>query len=49
MQSLKDTVEAAYNIARFTSEDECAGLPEKALLEMQPHDLQLFHPWTLTA
>ena len=48
-QSLKDTVEAAYNIARFTAEDECAGLPEAELLETQPRDLQLFHPWTLTA
>ena len=48
-QSLKDTVDAAYNIARFTAEDECAGLPEAELLEMQPRDLQLFHPWTLTA
>ena len=48
-QSLKDTVEAAYNIARFTAEDDCAGLPEAELLEMQPRDLQLFHPWTLTA
>ncbi len=48
-QSLKDTVEAAYNIARFTAEDECAGLPEAELLETQPRDRQLFHPWTLTA
>ncbi len=48
-QSLKDTVEAAYNIARFTAADDCAGLPEAELLEMQPRDLQLFHPWTLTA
>jgi PmbA protein len=48
-QSLKDTVEAAYNIARFTAEDDCAGLPEAELLEMQPRDLQLFHPWALTA
>lgn len=48
-QSLKDTVDAAYNIARFTAEDDCAGLPEADLLEMQPRDLQLFHPWTLTA
>lgn len=48
-QSLKDTVDAAYNIARFTAEDDCAGLPEAELLEMQPRDLQLFHPWTLTA
>ena len=48
-QSLKDTVEAAYNIARFTAEDDCAGLPEAELLEQQPRDLQLFHPWALTA
>ena len=48
-QSLKDTVEAAYNIARFTAEDDCAGLPEAEFLEMQPRDLQLFHPWALTA
>lgn len=48
-QSLRDTVEAAYNIARFTAEDDCAGLPEAELLEQQPRDLQLFHPWALTA
>ena len=48
-RSLKDTVEAAYNIARFTAEDDCAGLPEAEFLEMQPRDLQLFHPWVLTA
>ena len=49
VRSLKDTVEAAYNIARFTAEDDCAGLPEEEFLEMQPRDLQLFHPWVLTA
>ncbi|MEO0315544.1 MAG: metalloprotease PmbA [Pseudomonadota bacterium] len=48
-QSLKDTVEAAYNIARFTAEDDCAGLPDAEFLEMHPRDLELFHPWTLTA
>src|SRR6478609_7617752 len=41
LQSLKDTVDAAYNIARFTAEDECAGLPEVETLELQPRDLQL--------
>lgn len=48
-QALKDTVEAAYNIARFTAEDDCAGLPEVSLLETAPADLDLFHPWTITA
>lgn len=48
-QSLKDTVEAAYNIARFTAEDDCAGLPDDELLERAPRDLDLFHPWLLSA
>jgi PmbA protein len=49
MKSLEDTVDAAYNIARFTAEDDCAGLPEADLLEMQPQDLKLFYPWLITA
>lgn len=49
MQSLKDTVEAAYNIARFTAEDDCAGLPDEDMLERAPGDLDLFHPWLLSA
>lgn len=48
-QALKDTVEAAYNIARFTAEDDCAGLPDADTLEMAPGDLQLCHPWEITA
>jgi PmbA protein len=48
-KALKDTVEAAYNIARFTAEDDCAGLPEAELLETDPRDLSLFHPWQLSA
>ncbi|MBC3872143.1 metalloprotease PmbA [Undibacterium flavidum] len=49
MKSLEDTVEAAYNIARFTAEDDCAGLPDTEMLEMHPQDLKLFHPWLVTA
>jgi PmbA protein len=48
-QSLKDTVEAAYNIARFTAEDDCAGLPDLDTLEMEPRDLQLFYPWPVSS
>ncbi|MFZ6801278.1 metalloprotease PmbA [Undibacterium sp. Di24W] len=48
-KSLEDTVEAAYNIARFTAEDDCAGLPDAEMLEMHPQDLKLFHPWLVTA
>lgn len=47
-QSLKDTVEAAYNIARFTAEDNCAGLPDADTLEMEPRDLELCYPWLIS-
>lgn len=48
-KALKDTVEAAYNIARFTAEDDCAGLPDADMLEMHPLDLKLCSPWLLSA
>jgi PmbA protein len=47
-KSLQDTVEAAYNIARFTAEDDCAGLAEPEMFEMQPVDLQLCYPWLIS-
>lgn len=47
--ALRATVEAAYNIARFTAEDDCAGLPEADLLEMAPRDLRLCYPWTISS
>jgi PmbA protein len=47
-RALRDTVEAAYNIARFTAEDDCAGLPDPDMLEMDPLDLQLCYPWLIT-
>jgi PmbA protein len=48
-KALRDTVEAAYNIARFTAEDDCAGLPDADMLERAPRDLQLCYPWTISA
>ncbi|MBS1170642.1 MAG: modulator of gyrase family protein, partial [Burkholderiaceae bacterium] len=45
--ALQAAVEAAYNIARFTADDPCAGLPDANKLEMQPMDLQLCYPWPL--
>ncbi|MBU69863.1 MAG: metalloprotease PmbA [Cupriavidus sp.] len=47
--ALRATAESAYNIARFTAEDDCAGLAEEELLERNPQDLDLFHPWTIDA
>lgn len=46
--SLKATVEAAYNIARFTAEDDCAGLADEDQLEKNPQDLKLFYPWAIS-
>lgn len=46
-QALRDTVEAALNIARFTAEDDCAGLADEALLARDVPDLDLYHPWEL--
>jgi len=46
--ALRDTVEAARNIARFTAEDPCAGLPEAHLLATYFPELELHHPWHLS-
>ncbi len=46
--ALKATVEAAYNIARFTADDDCAGLADEDMLERAPRDLKLFYPWDLS-
>jgi PmbA protein len=45
---LQATVQAAYDIARFTAADDCAGLPEPELLERKPRELDLLHPWQPT-
>lgn len=47
-QALRETVEAALNIARFTAEDDCAGLADAALMAKDSPDLDLYHPWALT-
>ncbi|MEX8519119.1 MAG: metalloprotease PmbA [Leptothrix sp. (in: b-proteobacteria)] len=50
--ALHQTVKAAYDIARFTAEDSAAGLPDAADLALgaaAERDLDLFHPWLVTA
>jgi PmbA protein len=47
-QALRETVEAALNIARFTAEDDCAGLADGALMAKDCPDLDLYHPWALS-
>jgi PmbA protein len=45
--AVRQAVAAAHNIARYTAEDEAAGLPDEDTLERQPRDMDLFHPWLL--
>jgi PmbA protein len=45
--AIRQSVEAAYNIARFTAPDDCAGLPDEGDLERAPRNLDLYHPWAL--
>lgn len=47
-KALAQAVEAAVNIAKYTSVDDCSGLADKELLAMNPPDLDLYHPKELT-
>ena len=46
-QALQDTVRAALDIARYTAEDDCAGLADAALMATEFGDLDSFHEWDL--
>lgn len=46
-KALADTVAAAWNIARYTAEDEAAGLPDPQDLATDFSDLQLYKPWDI--
>ncbi len=47
-QAIKETVQAACNFARYTSEDPCAGLADKSLMATELPNLDLYHPWDLS-
>ncbi len=47
--AIRRTVQAAYDIARFTAEDPVAGLPDEQDIANDYPDLDLFHPWALSA
>ena len=47
-QSVRDTVDAALSIARYTASDDCAGLPEQNMLATEFPDFDLYHPWSLS-
>ena len=46
--ALNQAVQAAVNIAKYTSVDDCAGLADKEHLSMSPPDLDLYHPHVLS-
>ena len=48
-QAVSATVAKACSIARFTAEDASAGLADAALMARAPPDLDLAHPWSITA
>ena len=46
--AVRETVEAACRIARHTAQDEFSGLADPDRMAVDPPDLDLFHPWTLS-
>ncbi len=48
-KSIKETVSAACSIARYASEDPYAGLPDANKLATEFKDLELHHPWGISA
>jgi PmbA protein len=49
LQAVDATVAKACSIARFTAEDASSGLADAALMAKAPQDLDLSHPWNVTA
>jgi len=46
--AIEDTVRAACTIAKFTAEDDCAGLADADRLATEIIDLDLEHPWDIS-
>src|SRR6202158_164149 len=49
LDAVRATVAKACSIARFTAEDACSGLADAALMAKLPPNLDLAHPWNVTA
>ena len=47
-QALRETVDAAWHIARYTAADPAAGLPSEDQLALDYPDLKLHHPWDIS-
>jgi PmbA protein len=48
-KALRDAVAKALDIARYTAEDPCAGLPEDHVIAKNPPELALYFPWEISA
>jgi PmbA protein len=49
LDAVRATVAKACSIARFTAEDACSGLADAALMSRTAQNLDLAHPWNVTA
>ena len=47
--AIRKTVEAACNIAKYTSEDPCTGLADAELMASDFSDLDLYHEWNINS
>lgn len=47
-QAISDTVAAALSIARYTADDDCAGLAEAELLATNYSQPNLYYPWQIS-
>ncbi|MCY7371085.1 MAG: metalloprotease PmbA [Polaromonas sp.] len=45
--AIAQTVQAAFDIARFTADDETSGLPDERDIAREHRELDLFHPWAI--
>ncbi|MBI0068627.1 metalloprotease PmbA [Snodgrassella sp. M0118] len=48
-KAIEEVIRAALSIARYTAQDDCAGLAEAALLATEFGDTESFFPWSLSA
>ena len=46
--AIQETVKAACTIAKYTNEDDCAGLADADLMAQEIPDLELCYPWHIT-
>jgi PmbA protein len=48
-KAIDDALNAAIEIAKMTGQDKCFGLADKALFSNEYPELDLYHPWELSA